>query len=119
MRHLRIAIALAWLLAGCNDFSPDRQPGFTLPELGEMLRPTHTAPNVPATGASKIMQDPSAEGTEDGIEVRAGNITEANSRCQEQADRLTNRSAVVTCLGCRVRTLTTDKYICTLKTEWL
>lgn len=129
MKRLKRAIALplvALLLFGCDGGGPGEFDRMVTGIVGgggggasRAIPQQAPATNVPATGASKMLQNPDAAGVEDGIEVRADSLTEANNQCQAQAERLTNSTAVVSCLGCRIRTMTTGKYVCTLKTEWL
>jgi hypothetical protein len=108
---------LALLLAGCEPselrFAPIAPIGGGGSSAPAPARPAAT-PLAP--GAHRMMQDPEAQ-EDSGIQVIASSTTQANNRCEEIARNLSDRQTIVTCLGCRQRTKTNNKYICTIRTE--
>jgi hypothetical protein len=85
---------------------------------GEAPPAQSSQPSKPiAPGADRMLQDPEEDIRDDGVEVVADTQQKAENKCQRIAQNLSGQDAVVTCLGCRPRTKTTGKFICTLRTE--
>lgn len=64
-----------------------------------------------------ILQDPEENLEDNAIEVVATSGTQAQNRCDDLALRRSDSQTIVTCLGCRMRTKTTNKFVCTLRIE--
>jgi hypothetical protein len=64
-----------------------------------------------------MLQNQDGQIEDQGIEVKAKNKTEAENLCQQIANQRSDEWTVVTCLGCRMLTKTTGKFICTLRIE--
>lgn len=115
-----LALGALLLLTGCafegEKFGP--LPSDIAPLFGGGSVPARApAPHVPATGASKMLQDPEGQLQDNGIEVVAGSQTQAENLCQDIAAARSDAQTIVTCLGCRMRTKTTGKFVCTIRTE--
>lgn len=83
---------------------------------------SHSAPiqqpaPVQSLAPLPMLQDPEGNLEDNGIEFVAQNETEAMNKCQQRAGTLSSADTIVSCLGCRRRTKTTNKFICTLRTE--
>lgn len=65
----------------------------------------------------KMLQDPEENIQDNAIEVVAENDTQAQNKCEQIAAQRSDQATIVQCLGCRKRTKTTGKYICTLRIE--
>ncbi|MBW4621192.1 MAG: hypothetical protein KME17_17770 [Cyanosarcina radialis HA8281-LM2] len=63
-----------------------------------------------------MLQDPD-NFEDDAIEITANNDAEAQRKGERLADLRSDAQTIVKCLGCRRRTKTTGKYICTLRIE--
>ena len=63
-----------------------------------------------------MLQDPD-QFEDDAIEVTAQNEAEALRKGEQIAALRSDAQTIVKCLGCRRRTRTTGKYICTLRIE--
>jgi hypothetical protein len=63
-----------------------------------------------------MLQDPD-QFEDDAIEVTAQNEAEAQQKGERIAALRSDAQTIVKCLGCRRRTRTTGKYICTLRIE--
>lgn len=123
-RSLLVVSLLLLPLIGCSSegekFGP--LPSDIAPLFGGGGGSTAPAPapaQVPATGAAKMLQNPEGQLEQGAIEVVASNATEAMNRCLDAVAPLNDAQTIVTCLGCRMRTLTTGKYICTTQTEYV
>jgi len=107
-------------------------PLFTLEECDRQMLPIPagggggSAPSQPmqqqqpiAPGADRMpmLQDPEENLEDNAIEVRATSITQAENICADIAAQRSDAQTVVSCLGCRMRTKTTGKFICTLRIE--
>jgi hypothetical protein len=81
-------------------------------------QPSYQAPPI-APGADRMpmLQDPEENLEDNAIEVIATSATQAQNRCEDIAAQRSDSQTIVTCLGCRMRTKTTDKHICTLRIE--
>jgi len=114
-----MAIALT-ALTGCATEPGELSPaGGSLPFSGGNSggnSGSYTAP-APAKNLVPMMQDPEGNLEDSGIEFVAANETEALNKCQKQATSLSSADTIVSCLGCRKRTKTTNKFICTMRTE--
>jgi hypothetical protein len=80
------------------------------------LQREQSAPDEP-TQTMPMLQNPDGQFEDQGIEVKANNKTEAENICQQIAQRRSDEWTVVSCLGCRMLTKTTGKFICTLRIE--
>lgn len=74
-------------------------------------------PLAPGADRMPMLQDPEGNLQDNGIEVKANSQQEAENLCQDIAASQSDPWTIVKCLGCRLRTMTTGKYICTLRTE--
>jgi hypothetical protein len=63
-----------------------------------------------------MLQDPE-NFEDDAIEIMAENDAEAQHKGEQLATLRSDAQTIVKCLGCRRRTKTTGKYICTLRIE--
>jgi hypothetical protein len=64
-----------------------------------------------------MLQDPDGQFEDHAIEIKADNKIKAENICQELATRQSDAFTIVKCLGCTARTLTTGKFICTMRVE--
>ena len=110
MKHLLAVFALI-ALTGCepNELYPAGGIPFTGGNSG-----SNTAP---AQNLAPMLQDPEGNLEDSGIEFVAANQDEAMSKCQKYATSISGSETIVSCLGCRKRTKTTNKFICTMRTE--
>lgn len=117
MKRLLIA-ALAIALVGCEPSELRPIPFPAAGGGGTAPPPARTQPGQPiAPGADRMLQDPEGELSDGAIEVVASSVTQAENICADIAARRSDQTTIVQCLGCRKRTKTTGKYICTLRTE--
>lgn len=63
-----------------------------------------------------MLQDPE-NFEDDAIEITAKDDTEARRKGERIAALRSDAQTIVKCLGCRRRTRTTGKYVCTLRIE--
>ena len=112
MKHLLMVFALT-ALTGCEP--SELNPAGGIPFSGGNSG-SYTAP-APAKNLAPMMQDPQGNLEDSGIEFVAQNEPEALNKCQRQAASLSSADTIVSCLGCRRRTTTTNKFICTMRTE--
>ena len=111
MKHLLVTIIALIALTGCepNELYP---AGGAIPFSGGNSG-TNTAPK----NLAPMLQDPEGNLEDSGIEFVAANQDEAMSKCQKYATSISGSETIASCLGCRKRTKTTNKFICTMRTE--
>jgi hypothetical protein len=80
-------------------------------------QPMQQQPIAPGADRMPMLQDPEENLEDNAIEVRATSITQAENICADIAAQRSDVQTVVSCLGCRMRTKTTGKFICTLRIE--
>jgi len=112
MKHLLAVIAVI-TLTGCEP--SELNPAGGIPFSGSNSG-SYTAP-APAKNLAPMMQDPEGNLEDSGIEFIAANQDEAMSKCQRYAASISGSETIASCLGCRKRTKTTNKFICTMRTE--
>lgn len=74
-------------------------------------------PLAPGADRMPMLQDPEENLEDNAIEVVATSATQAQNRCNDIALQRSDSQTIVSCLGCRMRTKTTNKFICTLRIE--
>jgi len=81
-------------------------------------QPSYQAsPIAPGADRMPMLQDPEANLEDNAIEVIATSGTQAQNRCEDIAAQRSDSQTIVSCVGCRMRTKTTNKFICTLRIE--
>jgi hypothetical protein len=114
---MKYLLVLAFFLVGCepSEMYPAGAGAGVAGSSGSgsYSTPAKTVPTPPAP----MLQDPEGNLQDSGIEFVAQNETEALNKCQQEAASLSSADTIVSCLGCRIRTKTTNKFICTMRTE--
>ncbi len=110
-----------FLLTSCekNEFTV---PAPAFPNGGGYSVPSRSAPQPapmapPATNQHPMIQDPEGNLEDIGIEVKAESEAHARTQCENQAKMRSDNYTIATCLGCKKRTKTTGKYMCTIRIE--
>jgi hypothetical protein len=118
-----VAISSLLLLGGCavpgdSIFDESRPPALP-PVIDGYGNPAPELQRQEYQGDNQMpmMQDEEGQFEDQGIEVKASNKTEAENVCKDIANYRSDEWTVVTCLGCRMLTKTTGKFICTLRIE--
>jgi hypothetical protein len=110
-------LAIAVLLVGCEPSELHPVPVFGGGSSGGSYSAPAARPLPAAPPNQQMLQDPEGNLEDNGIEVVADNDTQARNQCEDIAASRSDPWTIVTCQGCRLRTKTTGKYICTLRTE--
>ncbi|WP_448286420.1 hypothetical protein [Phormidesmis priestleyi] len=112
-------LVIAFLLAACepSELRPVPVGVGDGGNGGSYSAPAKSAPAQTPLAPLPMLQDPEGNLQDNGVEFVAQNETEALNKCQKQAVSLSSLDTIVSCLGCRRRTKTTNKFIRTLRTE--
>lgn len=107
-----------FLLTSCekNEFTvpapafPNGGGGYSVPSRSAPMAP-------PVPNHYPMIQDPEGNLEDIGIEVKAESEAHARTQCENQAKMRSDNYTIATCLGCKKRTKTTGKYMCTIRIE--